>query len=735
MRSLVILRGSPGAGKSTWIEKMGLKKYTLCADDIRMLVESPILTENGYRISQKNDNYVWSLLFELLEKRMSRGEFVIVDATHSRSSDFSRYNSLCEKYRYRRYYVDFSDVNIEVCKERNKMRPEYKQVPDNVIDKMYSRLKTQGKTSGWVKVDREHFWEEIGTKIFDFNSYDKIHIFGDIQGCYSALKEYLMSQYNGNDILNYNTELEKVINCNEMYIFCGDYLDRGIENKQVLELLIKLSKLPNVLFLEGNHELWLKMYANDDEESIRSKTFLNKTKYEIEDIDKSEIRTFCRKLGQLAYFKFDNRVYFVTHGGLNYIPNELQLIATDQLIHGVGDYNLDIDALFANSNNNVIQVHGHRNMFEIDNVDELSYNLEGKVEFGGNLKVLELSKNEKPKMVKIKNNVFGTVGEIGQFKECKSAPMTSQRYIEELKNSKYVRETKITDEISSFNFTRDAFFKKHWNDITTKARGLFVNTVNGEVVARGYDKFFNVNERRETKIPNLAKRFNGQNVICYKKYNGFLGIMSYVNNELFIASKSTTKSEFAEYFRNIFENSDINKDNLIKYLSENNVSLTFEVIDPVNDPHIIEYDEPQLVLLDIIDNSFEFSKRPYEEVKQLSKTINCPCKEVYKIFTDFRSFHEWYLKETDEDNLSQTNLEGVVIEFDDFMTKLKFPYYNFWKLMRGIKESVARGKTVKLSKLYNAEANYFYDYLRKQPTDKLKDSIIDLRKEYLNEKQ
>lgn len=734
MRSLVILRGSPGAGKSTWINEMGLKNYTLCADDIRMLVESPILTENGCRISQKNDNYVWSLLFELLEKRMSRGEFVIVDATHSRSSDFSRYNSLCEKYRYRRYYVDFSDVDIDVCKKRNKMRPEYKQVPESVIDKMYARLKTQSKTSGWVEVDKEHFWEEIGTKIFDFNDYKKIHIFGDIHGCYSALKKYLISQENSNIIFDYNKHLELTINDNEMYIFCGDYLDRGLENKQVLELLIKLSKLSNVLFLEGNHELWLKMYANDDEESIRSRTFLNKTKYEIEEIDKSEIRTFCRKLGQLAYFKYDNTVYFITHGGLNYIPEELQLIATDQFIHGVGDYNLDIDTYFANSNNNIVQVHGHRNMFEIDNVDNFSYNLEGKIEFGGNLKVLELSKKEKPKMIKIKNDVFGTVDEADQFRECKSVPMTAQRYIEELKNSKYVRETKITQEISSFNFTRDAFFKKHWNDITTKARGLFVNTVTGEVIARGYDKFFNINERKETEIPNLAKRFNGHKVICYKKYNGFLGIMSYVNNELFIASKSTTKSEFAEYFRNIFENSDINKDNLVKYLSENNVSLTFEVIDPINDPHIIEYDRPQLVLLDIIDNSFEFNKRAYEEVKALSEFINCPCKEIYKTFTNFRDFHEWYLKETDKDNLSQINLEGVVIEFDNFMTKLKFPYYNFWKLMRGIKESVARGKTVKLSKLYNAEANYFYDYLRKQPIDKLKESIIDLRKGYLDEK-
>ena len=141
MRSLVILRGSPGSGKSTWIKENNLENYTLCADTLRLLVESPILAadKRHREISQKNDGYVWQLLFELLEKRMSRGEFVLIDATHSRSSDFSRYNKLCERYRYRRYYVDFSDVSIEECKRRNLLREDYKQVPEQVIDKMYSR--------------------------------------------------------------------------------------------------------------------------------------------------------------------------------------------------------------------------------------------------------------------------------------------------------------------------------------------------------------------------------------------------------------------------------------------------------------------------------------------------------------------------------------------------------------------------------------------------------------------
>ena len=196
MRSLVILRGCPGSGKSTWIKENNLQNYTLCADDLRMLMESPVMTETEqkYAISQKNDKYVWELLFELLERRMSRGEFVVIDATHSRSSDFSRYNSLCERYRYRKYYVDFTDVPIEVCKERNLKREAYKRVPESAIEKMYARFKTQGKTSGWVEVSKDNFLENVDVKLFDMNKYDKIHIFGDIHGCLEPLKMYFSNE-------------------------------------------------------------------------------------------------------------------------------------------------------------------------------------------------------------------------------------------------------------------------------------------------------------------------------------------------------------------------------------------------------------------------------------------------------------------------------------------------------------------------------------------------------------
>lgn len=718
MRSLVILRGSPGSGKSTWVKEMGLENYTLCADTLRLLTESPILVADKMHrvISQKNDGYVWQLLFELLEKRMSRGEFVIIDATHSRSSDFSRYNKLCERYRYRKYYVDFSDVTIEECKRRNLLREDYKHVPENVIDKIYSRLETQSKTSGWIEVDKNNFWNEVGVKLFDFNKYKKIHIFGDIHGCYNPLEEYFKSNPP----------------CGEdMYIFCGDYIDRGIQNKETLLFLIEMSKNKNVLFLEGNHEKWLNYYSLDEYENIKSKTFLNKTMPEILDIDKSEIRSFYRKVGQIVYFKFDEKIYLVSHGGISYMPNELQLVATEQLINGVGDYNIQIDEVFSNNCDSIIQVHGHRNVFEVDNYKN-SYNLEGKIEFGGFLKVLQLEKNKEPIMVKIKNDYFGKAEEVNEFRECR-AKLNHLPMVEQLRMSEDIKEVDLGNNISSFNFTRNAFYKKRWNELTCKARGLFVDTEKDKVVARGYEKFFNVNEKRETELEHLLVKFKDK-ITCYKKENGFLGILSLVNDELFLASKSTNKGDFANYFKEIFDNSSIDKSKLICYLKEHDVSLTFEVIDIENDPHIIKYDNSKIVLLDIIYNDYEFKKEPYEKVVELSKLIGCECKTIYKEFDDVREFHKWYLENTDEEDLSKEDIEGVVIESSGIMTKLKFPYYNFWKFMRRVKEQVLHKGQPKLSSLFNSTSNYFYAWLKEQNDEILSKDIITLREKFYEEK-
>ena len=116
--------GSPGSGKSTWIETNGLKSYCICPDDLRLLVSSPTLDINGqYKIPQKDDHKVWKLLDELLEKRMSDGHFTVIDATNTRKKYLSRYKGFCEKYRYR-MYVKVLNLSLE---ELLKRRPEQLQ--------------------------------------------------------------------------------------------------------------------------------------------------------------------------------------------------------------------------------------------------------------------------------------------------------------------------------------------------------------------------------------------------------------------------------------------------------------------------------------------------------------------------------------------------------------------------------------------------------------------------------
>ena len=54
MRTLLLLRGIQASGKSTWIKENNLEPYTLSADNIRLNIANPVLTEDGsYEISQK----------------------------------------------------------------------------------------------------------------------------------------------------------------------------------------------------------------------------------------------------------------------------------------------------------------------------------------------------------------------------------------------------------------------------------------------------------------------------------------------------------------------------------------------------------------------------------------------------------------------------------------------------------------------------------------------------------
>lgn len=729
MRVLLLLRGSAGCGKSTWIEQNGLKPYALSADDIRLLCQSPVLQPDGtVGISQSNDKTVWKTLFNLLEIRMQKGEFTVIDATNSKTSEMNRYKQMCETYRYRMYCVDFTDIPIDEVKRRNASREELKRVPDEAIDKMYSRFKTQKIPSG-IKVIKPDELDSIWMKLFDLSEYKKIHHIGDIHGCNTALKKYIDD--NGG------------IKDDEFYIFCGDYVDRGIENADVIKYLISIKDKKNVLMLEGNHERWLWLWANGC--AGKSKEFELVTKPQLEDakIDKKDVRQLYRKFGQCAYYKYGENIYLVTHAGLSVLPDNLTFVATDQMIHGVGNYN-DFEKIaetfIEKMPSNYYQIHGHRNTKQVPiRVNDRVFNLEGRVEFGGDLRCVQLDKDGMHE-VEVHNEVFKTP----EMREEQSVTNSSVAdVIISLRANRYIQEKKFGN-ISSFNFTSKAFYDKIWDEQTTKARGLYLDTFKGKVVARAYDKFFNINERPETKFDMLQHKLQFP-VTAYVKENGYLGIVSYdeYNDDLFIASKSTIDSQFAQWLKEAIYNqiTEENREKMKQYAKDNNVSFVFENVDMKNDPHIIEYPESKLYLLDIVYNQMDFAKYDYETMCDIAHQLGLTPKEKAFEIANWQDFYDWYYDILEEDyEYNGRKIEGFVIEDSvGYMTKLKLTYYNFWKFMRAIShEAIRNGYIKKTSALTTPIANEYYAWVRKlhdvDDIDSIPKDICTLRRLFFKDK-
>jgi len=720
MRLLVVTRGAMGAGKSTWIKNAGLEQYTISPDQIRLMIQTPVMNETGgFSISVKNEKRVWNLLFEVLEDRMKRGEFTVIDATHSKTEDFKKYKKLLEKYRYRMICVDFTDVPIEKAKEQNRNRESYKFVPEDRIDNLYERFKTQ-EVPNWVKVIKPSEYEEaVKYTPRDLSSYKKIHHIGDIHGCYEPLLEYFKSG----------------LKDDEFYIFTGDYIDRGIQNAEVLNWLFSIKDRDNVILLEGNHEKWLWYWANEEQENIRSREFKNITQKELEQkgVDKKETRQLYRKLHQIVYYTYGNKQVIVTHGGITTMPENLLYIATNQFIDGVGSYELDVDRVFFdNTGDNIFQIHGHRNIqrFPVQ-VNERCFNLEGQIEHGEYLRIVTLDEDGF-KTNEIKNNVFSN-----RFTAVNESNSTNEAILK-LKNDKTIIEKNLGDGIVSFNFSSNTFKKGKWNKNNLQARGLFVNLDTEEIVARSYNKFFNVNERYETKIDTLGRNLKYP-VDIYLKENGFLGLVGYnsVNDEVVFCSKSTTKSDFAGWLKEIFIDSitfnNIDLDTIKTYLKDNNCTLVFEVIDPQNDPHIIEYQNREIVLLDIVKRTFDFQKEPYETVQNIAQQFGFKCKEKVTSFTNWNEFYNWYTNIKENKKLK---IEGYVLEdASGFMTKIKLPYYGFWKHMRKIKEILSKKNPVFDKKiLFSKSMNEVYNWMITKDKDYLqKSSIIQLRNDFYKE--
>ena len=628
MRTLLLLRGVQGSGKSTYIEKNELQPYTLCADDFRTIVCNPVLNlEGDFHISQENDKLAWGMLLQALEERMKRGDFTIIDATHSTQKMVKNYKALAEMYKYTIFVKEF-DVSLETCLERNRSRERYKFVPEDIIRKYHSLITQTSLSKGVLKINdiseiNNFYIDEISDK------YKRVIIIGDLHSCNTALTELLEKEKFDKDTL-----YKKFIN-------------------ETLKTLID-----------------------------------GKTDEEIEEF-KSICRQFYKKLRQAYAFNFNGINYLCTHAGLPAVPN-LAYISTEAMIKGVGGYDDNISGIYEENYKigkcqNFTQIFGHRT----NDTTEHSINLEGQVEFGGYLMYLVLTENGK-EIKQIKNDVYDKdyfIKERLNYKQ-DTTNLTANEEVNKLIISRLVKVKPCKPNLLSLNFGENVFKKKIWNEVTIKARGLFVDKDSGEVKIRSYDKAFNYEERKETRDEELRKNLVFP-MITKVKENGFLGLISVIDDEIVLATKSTTIGDWKNFFQKLWdrEKEEV-KEYLKEFIKKENCTLIFEV-KSFNDKHIIDFETEELVLLDVVKNTLNLNGKnidtnySQEKIVELAnvfekkKPTMIRIVETKQIINDFNEFKE-FIKEN-----KYKEIEGFMFtDNTGFMFKWKTEYYNKWKRVR-----------------------------------------------------
>lgn len=780
MRKLILMRGPSGTGKSTLVRAAGLESHHLSGDKALALMSGPWMGPDEWGVDLGQIYNAWKIVHEMVENRMKRGELIVLEGVMGPMNELQGAIDLARSYRYQVMIVDSYGPSIEECLERQVDRLPELKVNTPSLERQFDRyapiddlfaseqmvklIKTHGQTIDYVAEQMKDF---VSLKAIDLSNWDRLVFIGDLQGCVGPLD-------------GPNSPV-KDIDSDEtsFYVFTGDLLDRGVENAETLQWAID-HLLPKIrqgmaALIWGNHEDHLERWAWGYES--KSVEFNRRTAPQLDaaGINKEDVRLLLGAMNDAVLIHYhNNETILVTHGGVSglepFLRDGLEFtlgrIASEQLMKGVGHYSSTIDDAFAETSiwmqgrtgRKMVQVHGHRNSKMVPvSTGNRSFNLEGQAEFGGHIRLcavtsegwetfelpvtnfidpkerqdIDASENRKAYSVRMPVAPWVAAG--------KGAESISQDDIASFANHDHIRVQAMTSKphISTIAFNKTAFYGQVWDELTTRARGLFVNTTTGEIVSRAYDKFFNLGEREETSLDEVMKfefPVKGRH-----KYNGFLGIAGYDSEtgELVLSSKSMIDGDFADMFREIAlaQLGTGGLERLRRACRDQVGSAIFEVIDPIRDPHMVEYDEAQIVMLDFVHRSETFAKLEDDQLAQMGRYIGVPVAEVmWTVNNPIALAKKLESATTPGSKFDQMHIEGVVVEDKNGrIVKLKTPWYAHWKRARQLGEQILLSR--RRGKPFEKEVpDTLIDYIewaKKLSNSQLDRPIIELRRHFV----
>lgn len=143
MSKLIICRGLPASGKSTWAKQWVLEdpehRVRINQDDIRLML--------GKYWVPSREKLVQEIQFDAILEALSKEFDVVIDNTNLNKKVLDGFDRLIKTFEnYEIEYKDFFDTPLSVCIERDKNRDL--QVTEKVIRSFYNNYKDKYPLNG-----------------------------------------------------------------------------------------------------------------------------------------------------------------------------------------------------------------------------------------------------------------------------------------------------------------------------------------------------------------------------------------------------------------------------------------------------------------------------------------------------------------------------------------------------------------------------------------------------------
>lgn len=324
----------------------------------------------------------------------------------------------------------------------------------------------------------------------------------------------------------------------------------------------------------------------------------------------------------------------------------------------------------------------------------------------------------------------------------------SEQDIESLRANPLVKE-RVQDglpHISSFNYDRNADHQA-LDALALSARGLYINTETREIVIRGYDKApqLNLPGLASASLVEVIKNTTGPYTTSVIE-NGFMAMIGYdrATDQLLFATKSVVDPDHHEWVLKHIKGTMTRErfDALKTLVSECQITLVFEVLEPQTDPHIIENAGSKLVLLDGVRNSLQFEKLSREQLETIGVMFDFSCRVDGPAFKTKQDLAKFIVDASrngyqHDDHGTNLEIEGLMIEdASGTMVKFKLPFYEMWRACRLAMEMVSSKKPkcrkpIPQGHLADPDVTAFVEWYKAQDPVPARRNIIKARKAYL----